>query len=70
MSDAFAEQGAASNTDASARFPAQFPALPWESFDELHRRKVDAVAFLHRVDGDDVRMIALREGLRFATKAS
>ncbi len=30
---------------------------------------MDAAAFLHRVDGDDVRMVELGEGLGLATKA-
>ena len=30
---------------------------------------MDAAAFLHRVDGDDVRMVELGEGLGFPTKA-
>ena len=39
------------------------------TFDQLHRQKVDAVAFLDRVDGDDVRVVELGEGLGLATKA-
>ena len=38
------------------------------TFDELHGQEVDAVGFLDRVDGDDVRMVELGEGLRLATK--
>ena len=44
-------------------------AVEWLPFDELHGQKVDAVGFLHRVDGDDVRMIELGKGLRFTAKA-
>src|SRR5580700_7171177 len=38
------------------------------TLDELHRQKVDAVAFLHRVDGDNVWMVELGKGLRLTTK--
>jgi hypothetical protein len=38
------------------------------TFDELHRQEVDAIGFLDRVDGDDVGMVELGEGLRLATK--
>ena len=44
-------------------------SVQWESFYELHRQKMNAVAFLRRVDGDDVRMVESGEGLGFATKA-
>src|SRR5580692_1756425 len=40
------------------------------ALDELHRQKVDAVGFLHRVDGDDIRMVELREDFGLATKTS
>ena len=39
------------------------------TFDELHGQEVDAVGFLHRVDGDDVRVVELGQSLRLAAKA-
>jgi len=44
-------------------------AVEWLPFDQLHRQEVDAVAFLHRVDGDDVRMVKLGESFGLTTKA-
>jgi hypothetical protein len=41
----------------------------WLALDQLHGQEVDAVGFLHRVDGDDVRVVELGEGLRFTAKA-
>ena len=39
------------------------------SIDQLHRQEADAVRFLGRVDGDDVRMIERRDRARFAIEA-
>src|SRR5271163_2762761 len=39
------------------------------TFHQLHGEKVDAVAFLDRIDGDDVGMVELGKGLRLAAKA-
>src|ERR1039458_830740 len=44
-------------------------AVEWLALDQLHGQEVDAVGFLHRVDGDDVRVVELGEGLRFTAKA-
>ena len=38
------------------------------TFDELHGQEVDAVAFLYRVDGDDVGMVELGKRLRLTPK--
>src|ERR1700683_1277573 len=42
--------------------------VQWKSFYQLHRQQMDAVAFLHRMDRNDVRVVKLGEGLRLATK--
>src|ERR1035438_5058249 len=44
-------------------------AVEWLPFDELHRQEVNAVGFLHRVDGDDVRMVELGERFGLTAKA-
>jgi hypothetical protein len=49
--------------------PAGMRAVEWLALDQLHGQEVDAVGFLHRVDGDDVRVVELGEGLRFTAKA-
>jgi hypothetical protein len=36
---------------------------------QLHCDEADAIGFLHRVDGDDVRMVQGRDSLRFTLKA-
>ena len=48
--------------------PAQNEPVKRLTFDELHGQEVDAVGFLDRVDGDDVRMVELGKGLRLTTK--
>jgi len=42
--------------------------VQWQPFDKLHRQKVDAFGFLHRVDRDNIGMVELRQDLRFSTK--
>jgi hypothetical protein len=44
-------------------------AVEWLPFDQLHGQEVDAVGLLYRVDGDDVRMVELGQGLRLTAKA-
>src|ERR1700730_3123981 len=56
--------------DSLDREPACWDkAVEWLPFDELHGQEGDAVRFLHRVDGDDFRMVAWGQGLPTTTKA-
>jgi len=43
-------------------------AIQWQLFDKLHRQEGDTVGFFHRVDRDNVRVVELRQNLRFSTK--
>jgi hypothetical protein len=45
-------------------------AVQWLPFDQLHRQEVDAVAFLHRVDSDNVRVVELGKRLCLTAKAA
>lgn len=77
MHDAFFMRGGeraskrSGNLDDSLDGKAAFRNEPIErpALDQLHREKVNAVGFLHRVERDDVRVIEGGDGAGFALEA-
>jgi hypothetical protein len=64
-----------SDLDRERKEPVELEASGWQhliealALDQLHRQEMDPVGLLHRVDGDDVRLVEGRDRLRLALES-